>query len=156
METYPEEYECYTKKMDSLVRSKYGADIYKKTRKKALALYENSTREERSKVLDVSKIYIKTESQPKFIGNDYTVHDFLKKHFLYKGKEAAGQDFEFRIITLQINRKGKIVDIKSKTDILKGGFTKDKIISEMNSLGNFVPAYLIGVPVNSKIDIDLW
>ena len=147
--------ECYPKKMDRLVRSKYGIDVYQKSRKKALEIYKNSTRQEMSKILDLSKYYLQTESSPKFIGNDYILQNFLKKHFTYKGKEAANHDFEFRIVTLYIDRNGHITNIKSDTDILKDGFSKNAIIKKLNSFGNFVPAYLIGIPVNAKIDMDL-
>ena len=147
---------CYAKKMDSLVCSKYGADMYQKSRRKALDIFKNSTREEQSKVLDLSKYYISTESAPKFIGNDYILRNFIEKHFVYKGKEAAGHDIEFRLITLFINRKGEITNFETRTDLLKDGFNKNDIIKEMNALGDFVPAYLLGIPVNAKLHVDLW
>ncbi|MGH1388511.1 hypothetical protein [Kordia sp.] len=156
METSRDADGCYERKMDSLVRSKFGAEIYKETRKKALKIFENSTRQERSKVLDLSKYYISTESAPKFIGNDYIIQNFLEKHFEYKGKEAAGHDFKYRLITLFINRKGHITNFETRTDLLKEDFNKNDIIKQMNALGDFVPAYLIGVPVNAKLHVDLW
>jgi len=157
MENHSEGYgRCYPKKMDSLVRLKYGKNLYQKSRREALNIFKNSTREVQSKILDVSKYYPQTESPAKFIGNDYILQDFLKKHFTYKGKEAAGHDFEYRIITLFIDRKGYIANMNSKTDLLNDGFNKKDIIKEMNTLGKFVPAYLIGVPVNAKLHVDLW
>ncbi|MBC8754425.1 hypothetical protein H2O64_07060 [Kordia sp. YSTF-M3] len=157
MELFSEDYhQCYKDEMNRLIRSKYGDDIYKKTKRKAFEIYKSSTREEQSKVIDVSKYYRVTESEPKFNGNDYVVRNFLKKYFVYKGKKENEHDYEFRLVTLFINKDGHITNIESHTDKLKDGFNKSNIIKEMNALGKFVPAYLLGIPVNSQIHMDFW
>lgn len=147
---------CYIIEMDRLIRSKYGSDIYTQSRRKVLNLYKNATRQEQSKIIDTSKYYIYSESQPKFIGNDYSLRNYLKKHYTYNTKNKSEDDIEFRLISLFINRQGKIVDIESTTDFMNKGSNKDQLIREVNALGDFVPAYLIDIPVNSKLHIDLW
>ena len=152
IELEPKKYQCYIHKMDNLIREKFGKDIYKKSRKEAKDLYLKS-RKEKSKIIDLKKFYVRTESQPKFIGNDFLLRDYLKKCFEIIKTDS---DYEYRSITLLINLNGEVVGIESKTDIIKKGFTKDKITDKLNSLGSFVPAYLFDVEVNSKIHIDLW
>ena len=146
--------ECYSSKMDSLIRSNYGSDIYKKTRKNAFDFFKNSTRKKQSEILDLSKYYLITESEPKFIGNDYQLSEFLKKYFVYKDEQD--EEFKYRSITLFIDKEGSIQDIESTTDALKEGISKKEVVSQLKSLGNFVPAYLFDVPVNSKMYIALW
>ncbi|NQY31208.1 MAG: hypothetical protein HRT69_17290 [Flavobacteriaceae bacterium] len=155
IELQPKKYQCYIYKMDNLIREKFGKDIYNISRKEAKDLYLKS-REEKSKIIDLKKYYFQTESQPKFIGNDFLLRDFLKKYFEIINKDKSENNYEFRSFTLFVSSEGMVVNIESNTYILKKDYSKDQIIEKINTMGSFVPAYLFGIKVNSKHHVDLW
>ena len=65
--------QCYYAKMDSLIREKYGKDIYLKSRRKAKEIFDYSDRSKKAEILNSSKFYVYFESSAKLIGNDMDI-----------------------------------------------------------------------------------
>ncbi len=126
---------CYVKKMNSLIKKKYGENFFKKTRIELENIYNETSEKEKSKLLDLSKVYdFELDSYPKFIGNDKELSFFIKK-MIPK-------------LILIINEKGKVEDLENDNNEKKI-LNKQKIISKINAFGSFVPAYLYGIKVKS-------
>ncbi len=133
---------CYSNTMDSLIYKKYGNNIYKHVRAKAKEIY-SLNEYEKSKLLDLSKIYTDIESYPKFIGNDKIITDYLNKTF----REFKKSDFN--AIDLTIGIDGRIENFEVNFS-LSNAVDKSKIITELNELGTFISGYLFGIKVKSK------
>jgi len=133
---------CYSNTMDSLIYKKYGDNIYKHVRTKAKEIYTISEYE-KSKLLDLSKIYTDVESYPKFTGNDKIITDYLNKTF----REVKNPDFNAIDFTIGID--GKIENFEVNFNI-SNKLDKSKLLTELNKFGTFIPGYLFGIKVKSK------
>ena len=146
--------QCYYRKMDSLLREKFGEDIFIKSRRAAKKIHDIGDRKVKSSILDLTKFYIYLESPPKFIGNDMIVKNQLQKMF-----ERAPTDDEnsaLAFFTLYIDTSGNIVNFESSTHIPKEKNTKNNILYQLNQLGKFEPAYLYDVKVKAKLHFELY
>jgi len=148
-----EKEQCYYAKMDTLIRKKYGNDIFLKSRRKAKEIFDLGERSKKAEILDSTKFYIQSESPAKFIGNDMDIIKSLKKMFKYAPENKS--ELEYRSIGLLISKNGIVVDFKSHTDIPLESYTKTDIMKELNSLGAFLPAFLYDSKVNSILWIHL-
>lgn len=144
--------ECYIDKMDFLIRKKFGNDIYSETRINTLEMHKNLSRDQKSKMLDISKYYPIVESEAKYAGNDYQLIKYLKECFTPISTEKK----PFRAIVLLIDRNGKLTDFETNTDNLIESINKKSLINKINSFGTFIPAYILDTPVNSKYNIYLF
>ncbi|MEM6687286.1 MAG: hypothetical protein AAF617_16010, partial [Bacteroidota bacterium] len=146
-----DEEQCYYAKMDTLIRKKYGKDIYLRSRRKAKEIFDSGELEKKSEILNLEKFYLLHESPPKFIGNDMLIKNIIKKMFKSTSQEKT--EFEYYSVQLFIDRKGQVVDITSFTHTPKVEYSKAQIIKALNALGSFEPAYLYDVKVNAKLHL---
>jgi hypothetical protein len=144
--------ECYIDKMNSLIREKFGNDIYSKTRINTLNMHKNFSRDQKSKTLDLSKYYPIVESKAKYAGNDYQLFKYLKESF----KSIPQKTETFRTVILLIDQNGKLTDFETQSDNIIESINKKNIIDTVNSFGTFIPAYILDTPVNSRFNIYLF
>lgn len=130
---------CYVKKTDDLIEKKFGKNFFSEVRKETEKLYKETNEFEKSKLLNLSKAYFDgLESNPKFLGNDKILIDYLKS-------KTKNTECEFILI---INTKGKVVEI-SNTKLLINAVEKSKMITVINNLGDWFPGYIYGIQVKS-------
>ena len=138
--------------MNSLIREKFGNDIYSKTRINTLNMHKNFSRDQKSKTLDLSKYYPIVESKAKYAGNDYQLFKYLKESF----KSIPQKTETFRTVILLIDQNGKLTDFETQSDNIIESINKKNIIDTVNSFGTFIPAYILDTPVNSRFNIYLF
>jgi len=141
---------CYSNVMNSLICNKYGKDIIKRSRKEAKEIYLKKSETEKAKVIDLNNIYsLKLQSQPKFIGNDRVLIDYFRKEI--KTEIKTEETLYSNFITLILDENGIVVDIYLIENSNEINSKKEKLLLEINKLGSFVPAFLYGTKVKSKM-----
>jgi len=141
----PEQY-CYVKTIDKIILKKFGKDFFEKEKREIEKTYKNSRTNSFSEIIDFDKAYSYLDSEPKFIGNNKTLIEFIKRKFKV---DLAQEILNFDTITLIIGSNGKLVDYKVNDSKVQHK-SKEKTILELSALGDWVPGYLYGQKVNSE------
>ena len=148
-----DEYEkCYDKTMDSLINQIFGQNFIENIKIKLLLKFDSMSVEEKSQIIKLSVIYDSNlESDPKFIGNDQIIADFLRTIFVDKD----GNEPLWTTVLLTIDENGELINIEPDNDYLSFKNQDDKInlISKLNNLGKWIPGFIYNKKVKSKVSL---
>jgi len=139
---------CYARRIDSILMNTYGKNFFETEKLKIEKLYKESQSKEFSEIIDLDKAYFYLDSNPKFIGNDKVLNEFLKEKFkIDLAKEISNVD----VITLIIDSDGIVTDYRVNNINIEHG-SKKKTIQEINALGDWISGYLYGLKVKSQCE----
>src|SRR5690606_28665891 len=98
---------CYTKRIDIVMNGKFGESFLELKKVELESIFSTLSDQDKSEILDLNKIYTSNlESEPKFIGNDNLISNYLKSIIQFKEKAETF----FDIINLTIDEKGNVID----------------------------------------------
>jgi len=148
-----EEEMCYTKRMDSLMNAKFGESFLELKKVELESIFSTLSDQDKSEILDLNKIYTSNlESEPKFIGNDNLISNYLKSIIQFKEKPETF----FDIINLTIDEKGNVIDIEFYERLEFVDKNKFQIyLDEINRIGNWMPGFIYNTKIKSKAHISI-
>ncbi len=139
------EMNCYAKETHRLILKKFGKDFFEVETKKAEHLFKELNRNDYSNIVNFEKRFYSLESYPKFIGNDKVIIEYIEKLF----EDLDPKELEY---TLDFDINGKLTEIQFKYEGKRIETpNKPNIIDEINALGDWVPGYLFGKKVKSRM-----
>ena len=142
--------ECYSDRMNELIKTKYGANIYQKARKEAEALYPNKIKswDDVEEEENTAQIFINISEPPEFPGGLDSLYRYVE-YETNKLQLPKHEDPWRSFVSLLIDTDGKLIEVK----IEKGSHPKfdSALVKIMKQLPAWKPGKENGQVVQKRM-----